>query len=92
MRRDVNKAQDSSYYSDLILNRATALTNGDLDCAHPSTLSCGGIFVPRPKQLQPGNPLYHILNTPNDHRPVKVVSALITSNILDDLLGRDRLN
>lgn len=69
-----------------------ALSRDDLRGGHPAVLSCGGIFVPRPRPINPSDPLYLILNTPNDTQPVKVVSALITSNVLDEVLVKDGLN
>ncbi|MBI4238223.1 MAG: hypothetical protein HY696_07400 [Deltaproteobacteria bacterium] len=76
----------------LILERAVQLSQGDLQGGHPAVLSCGGIFVPRPRPMSISDPLYHILYTPNDQQPAKVVSALITKNLLDEILNKDRVN
>lgn len=75
-----------------ILERATALSLGEIPSGHPAVLSCGGIFVPRPRPLNPLDPLYHILNTPNDTRPTKIVSAIISRNVLDEVINRERQN
>lgn len=76
----------------LILERAIELSQGELQNGHPAVLSCGGIYVPRPRPINPSDPLYHILYTPNDERPSKIVSALITKNLLDEIMNKDRVN
>lgn len=81
------------YCTELILQRTVELSQGDLKGGHPAVLSCGGIFVPRPRPINPSDPLYMILNTPNnDDRPVKIVSAIVTSNVLDMVLIKDAMN
>lgn len=76
----------------LIIKRAIEASSGQTSGNHPTVLSCGGIFVPRPKPLNPRDPLYHILNTPSESQPVKVVSALIHRNILQEVLAKEALN
>ncbi|MBI2344169.1 MAG: hypothetical protein HYV02_07565 [Deltaproteobacteria bacterium] len=71
-----------------ILERALAIGQGELGHGHPMVLSCGGIFVPRPQPLNPREALYHILNTPNTNTPAKIVSALVTRDLLDEILLR----
>ncbi|MBI4366977.1 MAG: hypothetical protein HY543_09185 [Deltaproteobacteria bacterium] len=76
----------------LIIQRALDASTGRTNPQHPTVLSCGGIFVPRPRPLNPRDPLYHILNIPSEGQPVKVVSALIHRNILQEVLSKDSLN
>lgn len=80
------------FCTDLILERTLELGDGDIGDSHPKIMSCGGIFVPRPRAINPSDPLYHILYTPNNNQPTKIVSALITNNILDELMNKENLN
>jgi hypothetical protein len=73
---------------DMILERFLDVSQGDLQASHPMILSCGGVFVPRPPMLNPRDPLYHILHTPNRKTPTKIVSALVTRDLLDEILLR----
>ena len=75
-----------------IVRRAIDANAGAQATQHPTVLSCGGIFVPRPRPLNPRDPLYHILNTPMTERPAKVVSALVHRNILQEVLTKETLN
>ncbi|MBI2344168.1 MAG: hypothetical protein HYV02_07560 [Deltaproteobacteria bacterium] len=78
--------------ADDIIERAVAISHGELREQHPAIMSCGGIYLPRPRPCQAQLPLFHILHTANDLQPSKIVSAIITSNVLDDVLCRECLN
>jgi hypothetical protein len=82
----------NDFCNDIILERTMQITQGELGHGHPTVLSCGGIFVPRPKPINPKDPLYHILYTPNEDTPTKIVSALITRDILDEVLDKTESN
>ncbi len=82
----MNPAQVRESCNDLILERTLEISQGNLGHGHPMVLSCGGIFVPRPRSINPHDPLYHILYTPNDTTPAKIVSALIAHDILDVIM------
>lgn len=75
-----------------IIERATAVSLGEAQSAHPMVLSCGGLFVPRPRRLNPRDPLYVILHTPATEVPTKIVSACVSKGPLDVALGKERLN
>lgn len=75
-----------------IIEQAMQVRAGKGQGSHPTVLSCGGIFVPRPRPINPRDPLYHILNTPHEVSPVKVVSALMHRNLLQEVLAKESLN
>lgn len=76
----------------LIIERAMQISQGEIQGGHPAILSCGGCFIPRPRAINPTDPLYHILNTPNENSSAKIVSALITQNVLDSVVKRENQN
>ncbi len=84
-----NGGQDAS---EVILDRAIAVSEGEFEARHPAVMSCGGIYLPRPRAINPADPLYHVLNTPAARRPAKVVSALLNKNVLDTVTGKESLN
>ncbi len=88
----MNPGEVNQYCTELIIERTVELSQGELSGAHPTVLSCGGIFVPRPRPINPLDPLYHVLNTPNDGQPTKIVSALFTSNLLDEVSIKESAN
>lgn len=88
MERNIGREQSTVF----ILERVMELAQGELQGGHPAVLSCGGIFVPRPRPISPMHPLYHILNTPQSEQQSKVVSAIINQNILDEAIGKERMN
>lgn len=56
---------------------------------NPVVLSCGGIFIPQPRN----RPLqYHVLNTPNEELPSKVVSGVIPRNMLHLVMAKESMN
>lgn len=56
---------------------------------NPVVLSCGGIFIPQPQN----RPLqYHVLNTPNEEIPSKVVSGVIPRNMLYLVMAKESMN
>lgn len=76
----------------LIFERTLEISQGNIGHGHPMVLSCGGIFVPRPRPINPHDPLYHILSTPNDAAPTKIVSTLIAHDVLDILMVKNDSN
>lgn len=87
-----DKGRATTECGKLIIQRALDASAGKTDGQNPTVLSCGGIYVPRPRPLNPRDPLYHILHTPSEARPVKVVSAIIHQNILHGVLTKETLN
>ncbi|PIR20884.1 MAG: hypothetical protein COV45_04840 [Deltaproteobacteria bacterium CG11_big_fil_rev_8_21_14_0_20_47_16] len=56
---------------------------------NPVVLSCGGIFIPQPRN----NPVqYHILNTPSEESSAKVVSGTVPTNMLQLVMAKESLN
>lgn len=56
---------------------------------NPVVLSCGGIFIPQPRN----SPLkFHILNTANEGSPSKVVSGIIPKNMLHLVMAKENMN
>lgn len=59
---------------------------------NPMVLSCGGIFIPRPKPMGPNDEIYKILNVANSKEPTKVVSGSLPRNLLQDVLHKESMN
>jgi hypothetical protein len=85
-------AHDSSFTTEMILDRATAITHGELEGTHPMVLSCGGIFVPRPKPIHQDTVLYEVINRPGECTGAKVVNTVVSEDLLELISSRDRLN
>ncbi len=75
-----------------IIEQATSVSLGEARSTHPMVLSCGGCFIPRPRLLDPKDPLYRIVNTPNSVAPAKIVSACASKGVLDIVHGKNCLN
>ncbi len=55
----------------------------------PVVISCGGIFIPQPRN----RPIqYHVLNTANEESPSKVVSGIVPQNMLHLVLAKESMN
>lgn len=63
----------------------------ELSEKNPVVLSCGGIFIPQKERMQ-RNMGYQILMTPSETEPVKVVSGLRTSTILQRVMMKESQN
>ena len=63
----------------------------ELSKQDPVVLSCGGIFIPQKERMQ-RSAGYQILTTPNEGEPVKVVSGLKTSTILQRVMLKESQN
>lgn len=63
-----------------------------INAKNPTVLSCGGIFIPRPKQMGRNDELYKILNTTNKDEPTKLVTGSLTLNILQEVLHKESMN
>ncbi|PIR17965.1 MAG: hypothetical protein COV46_01890 [Deltaproteobacteria bacterium CG11_big_fil_rev_8_21_14_0_20_49_13] len=59
---------------------------------NPTVLSCGGIFIPRPRPMGRNDELYKILNTTNKEEPTKLVTGSLTFNILQEVLHKESMN
>lgn len=56
---------------------------------NPVVLSCGGIFIPQPRN----RPLqYHVLNTANEDTPSKVVSGVMPRSMLTLVMAKESMN
>ena len=63
----------------------------ELSEKNPVVLSCGGIFIPQRERMQ-RNVGYQILHMPSDREPVKVVSGIRTSTILQRVMLKESQN
>lgn len=88
----MNPTQVRESCNELILERTLEISQGNIGHGHPMVLSCGGIFVPRPRPINPHDPLYHILYTSNAEAPTKIVSALIGHDVLDVIMVKNVTN
>lgn len=88
----MNPSQVRESCHNLIFERTLEISHGNVGHGHPMVLSCGGVFVPRPRPINPHDPLYHILYTSNETAPTKIVSALIAHDVLDILMVKNDSN
>lgn len=63
---------------------------GELKSKDPTVLSCGGIYIPHRGTQQ--RLLYHIINTPSDREPVKVVCGSRPKNVLHEVMLKESMN
>lgn len=55
----------------------------------PVVLSCGGIFIPHPRN----RPIqYQMIHTANEESPAKVVSGVVPMNMLNLVLAKESMN
>lgn len=65
---------------------------GELSTRNPTVLSCGGIYIPRPRPLGAKDEFYKIINIANSQEPAKVVSGSIPMSILQTVLHKETMN
>ncbi len=75
-----------------IIEQATSVSLGEARNTHPLVLSCGGVFIPRPRRLRPSDALFMVMNTPASASSTKVVSACATKGVLDIALIKTSSN
>lgn len=82
-------AQAKEPIGEMILRRIFAGSE-EVSAKHPTVLSCGGIYIPNRVRRQ--RILYHILNTPSEQEPVKVVTGQRPRNRLFEVLMKESMN
>lgn len=87
--RLINMARLDEQQTTLIVEKVEGVEN---PAKNPTVLSCGGIFIPRPREMKPGDPLYHILNVANANEPTKIVTGIVPQNLLQAVLQKESLN
>lgn len=56
---------------------------------NPVVLSCGGIFIPQPRN----RPIqYQVVNTANEESSAKVVSGVVPQNMLQLVMSKESMN
>ena len=81
---------DLKTLDDGLLDKAFRESWGELSSLNPVVLSCGGIYIPHQGEVRRIS--YHILTTPNETEPVKVVTGIRPYNILQKVLAKESLN
>ena len=76
---------------ELILRELYERDPKELSQKNPMVLSCGGIYIPRKNRKSPKFE-HHLLTTPNDSEPTKVVSGIRPKNILKAVMDKEDLN
>lgn len=75
----------------LIFERTKEAEQGFLRSPNPTVLSCGGIYIPRRKQVE--KICYHILNLANIKEPIKIYTGRRNlTNRLQEILAKEGLN
>jgi len=88
MKRDQEAKQGCG---ELILKEVMDQDSKELSTKNPLILSCGGIYIPYAHQ-KAKHLLYHILTTPNDQAPVKVVAGRKPQNVLYLVKQKESMN
>jgi hypothetical protein len=65
---------------------------GDSPSTKATVLSCGGIFIPYKKREKMEVPKWHLLNLPNNNKPLKLVVSGILKDPLEEILEKEHLN
>lgn len=73
-----------------ILETAYSQKNGEEGVPeNPVVLSCGGIFIPQPRN----RPIqYQLIHTANEARTAKVMSGTVPSNMLHLVMAKESMN
>lgn len=83
-------ASDPKQLEEQILQETLQESWGELSSVNPVVLSCGGIYIPHNGDVQ--RIYYHILTTPNETTPVKVVTGARPRNTLQKVLAKESMN
>jgi hypothetical protein len=76
----------------LIVEHVQEGSQDSLLSKHPMVLSCGGIFIPRPKTTYATDGKLNILNVANTKEPTKIVGNGISMNLLQGVLHKESMN
>ncbi|MDP2600639.1 MAG: hypothetical protein Q8P84_07925 [Deltaproteobacteria bacterium] len=78
----------------LILQRASEEgTDGVSSNRHPTVLSCGGMYLPRPKTTTPPRMPYDVLHLANPEEPIKLyMGRRNLFNLLHQVLQKEAMN
>lgn len=83
-------ASTSEKISEWIMKKVFEESPGELSSQNPKVLSCGGIYIPHPEAHR--RLLQHILVTPNNKEPVKVMTGARPRDVLREMLIRESMN
>ena len=76
-----------------IVQRVTEETCGNQASENPTVLSCGGMYLPRPKlNPQDSRVIYHILSLANQNEPTKIFTGRRPINALFQILSKENMN
>ncbi|OGQ04462.1 MAG: hypothetical protein A2W61_03580 [Deltaproteobacteria bacterium RIFCSPLOWO2_01_44_7] len=86
-------SKEISSITKLILQRTSEEGQGFMDHKNPAVLSCGGMYLPRPKTALPPRVVYHVLNLANKQEPIKIyIGRRAITNLLHQVLAKEALN
>lgn len=89
---DNDMARTEQEMTELLVEHVAEPNLGEITSKNPMVLSCGGMFIPRPKAMGPKDELYKVLNTPSNAEPTKLVSGNFSMNLLQDVLHKESMN
>ncbi len=85
-------ARTEQEMTELVVENVPEPNLGEIGTQNPMVLSCGGIFIPRPKPMGLNDEIYKILNTPDTKEPTKLVSGSFHMNLLQEVLHKESMN
>lgn len=77
----------------LILERAAQGEQNFVGYKNPAVLSCGGMYLARPRSFVPAKVFYDVLNLANPKEPIKIYTGRHRlANLLHQVLAKEALN
>lgn len=88
----MTRRDEDTGMQELLIEQPQLQRTDQLPSKHPMVLSCGGIYIPRPKPMGPNDEIYKILNIANQKEPTKIVMGPIHLNLLQEVLHKESMN
>ncbi len=85
-------AKQEAEITNLVVENVPDESMGGLGRSNPTVLSCGGIYIPRPKPFDPKEEYFKIINIANDKEPTKIVGSSVAINLLQNVLHKESMN
>lgn len=85
-------ARQEAEITNLVVENVPESPMNGLSGKNPTVLSCGGIYIPRPKPFNPKEEYFRIINIANAKEPTKVVGSSVAINLLQEVLHKESMN
>ncbi len=85
-------AKQEEEITNLVVENVPEEPMGGMNGNNPTVLSCGGIYVPRPRPFNPKEEYFKIINIANENEPTKIVGSSVAINLLQNVLHKESMN